>query len=181
MADPSARSGVRGLTPRQVQFRMLENSWGEVPILRHDADDKGAGKRPVLPGWEAFAEYGADLPTLADLTDWESRFSHAPGTGLPMGNEVAIDLDFIRDPILARRAYDITVATLGQTPFIREGQAPKTALVYRASEPIETIRLKTADGSGDGIDILGDGTQLVAFGIHPGTLDRTNGSAPQAR
>jgi hypothetical protein len=89
-----------------------KNGWAALPIVRHDAADKGAGKRPVLTRWEAFAKYGAAVPTLADLNEWESRFGHAPGTGLAMGNEVAIDLDF-RDPILAKRAYDITVAISG--------------------------------------------------------------------
>jgi hypothetical protein len=124
------RSGVSGLTPHQVRFRLLGNGWAALPILRHDADDRHAGKCLVCGGWEEFAEYGADLPTLADLNDWDARFGHAPGTGLPMGNEVAIDLDFLRDPSLARRAYDIMVATCGETPFVRQGQAPKTALVY---------------------------------------------------
>jgi hypothetical protein len=86
-----------------------------------------------------------------------------------LGNQVAIDIDFLRVPALARRAYDVTVGICSETPFVRQGQAPKAALVYRAAEPIETIRLKAADRSGDGIDVLGDGTQLVGFGIHPST------------
>jgi hypothetical protein len=140
-----------------------------LPILRHDADDKGAGKRPVLAGWEAFAEYGAGLPTVGDLADWEARFGHAPGTGLPMGNEVAIDLDLLRDPALADHARRIAFEVFGPTSLVRVGQAPKVALVYRAAEPIDRIHLKTADGSGDGVDVLGDGAQLVAFGIHRDT------------
>jgi hypothetical protein len=88
-----------------------------------------------------------------------------------MGNEVAIDLDFLRDPILAKRAYDIAIAAFGETPLVRQGQAPKTALLYRAAEPIATIKLKAANGSGDGVDIIGDGAQLVAFGIHPDTIE----------
>jgi hypothetical protein len=114
------RSGVSGLTPHQVRFRLLGNSWAALPILEHDADDRHAGKRPVIVGWKEFAEYGADFPTLADLNDWDARFGHAPGTGLAMGDEVAIDLDFLCDPSLARRAYDITVATCGETPFVRQ-------------------------------------------------------------
>jgi hypothetical protein len=175
------RSGVRGLTPFQVRFQALENGWAALPIVRHDAADKGAGKRPVIAGWEAFAEFGADLPTLADLNDWDARFGHAPGTGLPMGNEVAIELVFLRDPTLAKRAYDIAVAICGETPFVRQGQAPKTALVYRAAEPIETIRLKADDGSGEGLDVLGGGAQLWRTASTRTPWSPTSRSAPRAR
>jgi hypothetical protein len=145
--------------------------------VRHDAREKDAGKKPSIAGWNDFAEYAAALPTADDLAGWESGNHRAPGTGIAIGNEVAIDLDFIRDPILASRAYDITVATCGETPFVRQGQAPKTALVYRSAEPIETLRLKATNGSGDGVDIIGHGAQLVVFGIHPILWSPTSGWA----
>src|SRR5918993_1935772 len=145
-----APSGVPGLSPRQVRLATIGNQWGALPILRHDAARKNADKAPVNAGWEEFAAFGADLPTLADLNEWDARFPYAPGTGLPLGNQVAIDIDFLRVPALARRAYDVTVGICGETPFVRQGQAPKAALIYRVVEPIETIRLKAADRSGDG-------------------------------
>ena len=61
------RSGVRGLSPFQVRFRLLENGWAALPIVRHDAREKDAGKKPSIAGWNDFAEYAAALPTADDL------------------------------------------------------------------------------------------------------------------
>jgi hypothetical protein len=171
MAEPSARSGVRGLSSSQVRSRALKNTWGPLPVVRHDAREMNAGKKPAVENWQLFAQYGAALPTADDLARWERGNFRAPGTGFAMGNQAAFDLDFLCDPAMAVRAYDIAVAVCGETPFVREGQAPKRALVYRAAEPIASLRLKNADGYGDGIDILGQGSQLVGFGIHPGTRE----------
>jgi hypothetical protein len=52
---------------------------------------------------------------------------------------------------------------------VRFGKAPKRALLLRTNEPFKKIvGLFTApDGSEHKIEILGDGQQIVAHGIHP--------------
>jgi Bifunctional DNA primase/polymerase, N-terminal len=164
------RSGVVGLTPLQLRYALLRNGWDVVPIVRHDVADKSAGKRPVIRGWEQFAQYDAPLPSCEHLRKWDRKALEQPGTGIPCGDVVAIDIDFASDPDLAHEMQRMAVETFGSTPFVRQGQAPKLALVYRAAEAIETQAFKVHDGSGDGLDILAIGRQLVAFGIHPKTL-----------
>src|SRR5215212_7741116 len=167
--SPPHRSGASGLTSLQIRFAMIRNGWGVLPILAHDAPKKSAGKAPGSRRWETWAQHGAPLPTLEDLRPWD-RYEW-PGTGVPCGDVVGVDLDFGSDQALADRAHAITVETLGETPFIRQGNAPKRALFYRAAEPIESVSLKATDGSGDGLDILANGRQAVAYGIHPITRD----------
>ena len=75
------RSGVCGLSPFQVRFRLLENGWAALPIVRHDAREKDAGKKPSIAGWNDFAEYAAALPTADDLAGWESGNHRAPEPG----------------------------------------------------------------------------------------------------
>ena len=58
---------------------------------------------------------------------------------------------------------------LGDTPFARVGRAPKMMLIYRAGEPTATRRFKAAQGDDDGIEILGNGAQFVAYGSHQDT------------
>ncbi len=144
------------MTPTQVRLQMLDNGWRPVPVR---------GKAPAVPEWQRFCRSD---PTTDDIESWE-RYPDAVSTGIALGRQVAVDIDVLSDPILAQRIRAEAVACFGQTPFVRVGQAPKVALIYRAAEPIRTVRFKAASGNGDGVDILSDGSQFVAFGIHPTT------------
>jgi hypothetical protein len=74
---------------------------------------------------------------------------------------VAIDID-IADIHVSWQVRQVAADIFGSTPLIRVGQWPKLLLVFRAGEPIDTQHI-------GGVDILGRGSQFVAFGIHPGT------------
>jgi putative DNA primase/helicase len=61
---------------------------------------------------------------------------------------------------------------LGQTPLRRIGREPKMLLVYRVETPhdkLSTADLLFDDGSKAKVEILAEGQQFVAFGIHPDT------------
>ncbi|GJE51820.1 hypothetical protein GOFOIKOB_4884 [Methylobacterium tardum] len=161
-------SGVESLTPHQLRSRVLANGWGALPILAHDAPGKAAGKRPALKAWADFAGFEAARPAQSAVASWDRQFSRAPGTGIPCGTVVGIDVD-VTDPILAAEIEAVARACLGDTPFSRQGKAPKLLLVYRAAEAFPKRAFKANDGSGAGLDILADGSQFVGFGIHPGT------------
>lgn len=162
------RSGFPGSTPRQVRDAMLRNGWGVLPIIAHDAGGKSPGKRPLLTGWQEFAQWDAKPASAGDLAEWDKSAGRAPGTGVPCGDVIGIDLDF-RDPALAERFTAFAFEIFGETPFIRQGRAPKVLLVYRAAEPMAKRAFKTLDGIGDGLDIQAAGSQFIAFGIHPDT------------
>ena len=168
--EETPRSGVVGLTPLQLRYALLHNDWGVLPIVRHDMADKRAGKGPAVRSWQQFAQYDAHLPSNEHLREWDRKAFDQPRTGIPRGDIVAVDLDFAPDPDLAHELRGIAVETLGATPFMRQGQALKLVLVYRATEPIKSQAFKVHDGSGDGFDILASGRQFMAFGIHPKTL-----------
>jgi hypothetical protein len=55
--------------------------------------------------------------------------------------------------------------------LVRFGQAPKRAILLRTDLPFKKIvgNLIAPDGSEQKIELLGDGQQVVAFGIHPTT------------
>ncbi|GJD98104.1 bifunctional DNA primase/polymerase [Methylobacterium isbiliense] len=145
---------------------MRANGWSVVPIVRHDHTDKGAGKRPAFKGWQSFAQHEAPLPSAEALRKWERSASGAPGTGVPCGSVIAIDID-VTDAALAALLAEVACECFGATPFIRQGRAPKVLLVYRAAEPMAKLAFKAADRTGDGLDIIAQGAQFVAFGIHP--------------
>lgn len=143
--------------------------WNVLPIRRHDAPGHGAGKAPGIRGWNQWAAYEAPGATLADIRSWERQDDSWPGTGIACGSILVVDIDFATDAQLAASMRALALEIFGPTPFERQGRAPKIALVYRAAEQLPSVRLKCADGSGDGIDLLADGSQLVAYGIHPAT------------
>jgi len=144
--------------------------WHPLPIRSHDPQGNGAGKAPGIHGWQKHAQFEVAGATAADLKAWQRREQASPGTGIACGSVVAIDIDFGSDTKLVARAKALATQVFGPTPFERQGAYPKLALVYRAAEPIRSVSLKAADGSGDGIDILAEGRQFVAYGIHPKTL-----------
>ena len=160
-----------GLTPTQVRAQLARMGWtGALPIHAHDRGHASRGKAPGIARWQVRARYEGDETTAADLKAWERKERQWPGTGLACGNVVTIDADFATDAALADTVTTLAVDVFGETPFVRQGQAPKVALVYRAAEAMPSISLKTADGSGDGIDILAEARQVVAYGVHWKTL-----------
>ncbi len=77
---------------------------------------------------------------------------------------------WLSDPSLAATVRGIAVEVFGLTPFERVGRRPED--VPRSSAPAPDVvssSHKAADGSGDGVDILADGRQVVAFGLHRDT------------
>ena len=169
--QPPPPSGVEGLTPTQVRARLAQLGWtGTLPIHAHDSGHSSQGKAPAIRGWQQRAQFEGPETTAADLRSWERREREWPGTGIACGNIVAIDADFATDSALAEAVTGLAFEVFGPTPFLRQGQAPKVALLYRAAEAMPSLHLKAADGSGDGIDIQCQNTQVVAYGVHWKTL-----------
>jgi predicted P-loop ATPase len=151
---------------------LLSQGYKPVPVM---------GKRPLLPDWRGAAA-SADL---AELERWTTTFSYpnAKGgqsfyrgdqhtnTGLLCGALIGLDIDVLV-PALAEKLEALAVQMLGATPLRRVGKAPKLLLCYRAGEGIskmETPELTLPDGSKAQVEVLAEGQQFVAYGIHPDT------------
>jgi hypothetical protein len=100
-------------------------------------------------------------PTTAQEVEIWSAWPNA-AVGIACGAVVGIDIDIVDDGDLAHALDRLARDTLGDTPVLRIGQAPKRLLVYRATDTVRSQRLGP-------IEILGDGRQFVAFGTHPTT------------
>lgn len=115
------------------------------------------GKRPVIREWERLCQ---SLPSDWLLRKWVSQFP-AHNVGAACGHLVALDIDDeTEDGALALQSR--AFGAFGETPLIRIGQAPRRVLLYRAPEPFPSIREKE-------VQVLGRGTQVVLFGLHPKT------------
>jgi hypothetical protein len=115
------------------------------------------GKTPVVPRWQN------SRPTDSEWLRKVLRSNRYPGcnVGIVCGRAIAIDID-ADDPAEAERLKGLTVQHLGPTPFRRIGRYPRTLLLYRPADRIDSCKIGC-------IDVLSFGKQFVAYGIHPDT------------
>jgi hypothetical protein len=156
-------------------YRPLE-VWG--PNER--VDDRGQplknpGKQPRGVNWQQRASRN---PPEAAVTAPNPR---ALSTGVLCGLVVAPDID-VPQQELADRIVDLFEKRCGLTSLVRVGKAPKILLCYKVGHPfskIQTRELYLPDGMMVKVEVLAQGQQFVADGIHPQTGQPycwTNGS-----
>ena len=132
----------------------------------------------------ALVEAGYDITPVtgkrAYLTGWTSRppealnyNAHASASiGVLTGgahNLVAVDVDVLHSPT-ASQIEALIGDELGEAPR-RIGNAPKSLFLFRCAEPFLKTRTGVYEIAGDdsAVEILGEGQQFVASGVHPDT------------
>jgi hypothetical protein len=112
----------------------------------------------------------------------------ALNTGLLCGDAVAFDIDIL-DQQLADQIVILIETTVGRTPLVRIGRPPKILLVYRPEHSfnkMQTPEMFFSDGTKAKIELLAEGQQFVADGVHPDTgkpygwTDRSPAEVPLA-
>ncbi len=129
---------------------LVANGYPIVPV-------RPRSKHPtIISSWRDQSWHPADTKILED---WRRNYPDH-GIGLACGRDVvAIDID-AEDAATVAQIHELCRSLLGDTPLIRQGRAPRIALIYRAAEPIISRRLGV-------LDTIGLGAQLVAYGKHP--------------
>lgn len=138
----------------ELRLKLLAAGYDPVPA---------AGKRPLLKDWQK-------IEILPDtIRGWEAS-PNLSNTGIRCGQVVAIDIDIL-DGGLSERVKNLALQMLGDTSLVRIGRAPKQLMVYRSSAPARKRSVSSAPDMGaHKIEILGEGNQFIAFGVHPDTL-----------
>ena len=126
--------------------RLLEMGYLPLPIIPRQ-------KNPAPSRWTT-------LPINAAQVDAWSLQYPGHGIGLRTGSLVGIDIDVL-DADRAHALQALAFAQFGCT-LIRVGRWPKRLLLYRTLRPFAKLQVP-------GVEILGQGQQFVAFGIHPDT------------
>jgi putative DNA primase/helicase len=163
----------------QHGYRPIE-IWGPDQLVNDKGEPlKNPGKQPR----GLWRKNGALDPPAAASVRPDPR---ALNTGLLCGDVVTFDIDVL-DAELVDRIVALIEGKFGPTPLVRIGRAPKTLLVYRPKDKfrkIETPELFFPDGSKAQVELLAEGEQFVADGIHPDTgepyhwTDRTPADVP---
>lgn len=126
------------------------------------------GKRPPMDGWD----------TKIDANDqeidlWDKVWPEADNTGIFCKFVPVIDIDILNPDAaeaveqLVRDRYEEAGSIL-----VRIGLAPKRAIPFRTNDPFKKITRNLIAPDGDTkqkLELLCDGQQFVAFGIHPDT------------
>lgn len=141
---------------------------------RRDARGKAVGVR----GWDG-KWFGFDwLPHESDDADFSRWHDMGAGVGVKTGQHngftlIAIDADTL-NPKWAKITRDIVSSHLGDNLPIRVGKYPKAAYICRVDGEYRYTRVEFGERNDKGslqdrVEILSDGRQFVAHGIHPAT------------
>jgi hypothetical protein len=136
--------------------KLIDGGFRPIPIAPREKKPSRVDNRGdwINLGWERFK---TEPITPSHIRMWGS-WSEC-GIGIICGDVVAVDID-LNDEAQCDLAYGIFNRMLGPTPAVRIGRPPRRLLVYRTETPFKKI-------SASPIEVLADGQQFVAYGIHP--------------
>lgn len=146
-----------------------------IPVMPPGA--KGFDGKPVpaagkCPGTRTGSGTWARLPRWTEVraSDSDAREWEASGAnvGVLARGLLCVDID-VDDVALAGELRALTRKVLGPAPA-RTGKPPRSLLLYRCRDNERKATVSFVhEGVKHQIEILGDGQQFVADGIHPGT------------
>lgn len=150
-AHPESISSVA-----EIRTTLIMNGYLPIPAN---------GKRPVVAGWSKLRMTAETVDRY--ITDYPTQTN----TGLLTGHLVAIDVDAPDDAtadILVGMVLDLPN---GAEAPCRVGRAPKCLFVFRTREPLPKASTGKflINGERCEVEVLGDGQQFIADGIHPET------------
>jgi hypothetical protein len=160
-----------GDTPTSIRLQLKAAGFAPLPLN---------GKAPKsVRGWQDKLDSTAD-----EIKLWEKLYPYDHNTGLLTRLVPTIDIDIMHPEAaeaieaLAREHFEERGDIL-----VRVGKPPKRAIMLRTDEPFSKLTRGFAWPNGSGqIEILADGQQVVAFGVHPDTKQpyRWHGGEPGA-
>ena len=143
----------------EIRLGLREAGFSPLPVN---------GKRPVQDRWQT--GLGS---SHGEIQSWDRNFPHAKNTGILTATVPALDIDIFNEE--AAEAVELLVRErFGDdgTILVRFGQPPKRLIPFLTDRPFPKIQynLIAANGTeGEKLELLADGQQFVAFGIHPET------------
>jgi len=149
--------------PTVIEIRQALVDRGYVPI-------PVVGKAPPFSKWQQ-----VENVTTKMLEGWRRNWPSATNTGVLTKTTPTLDIDILNEPA-AVAVEELVRDRFGEHGciLVRIGNAPKRAIPFCVrGAPFSkiTVNLIAANGAtGEKIEFLGDGQQVVAAGIHPDTL-----------
>jgi len=154
------------MTPEtELRLKLRRSGFSPLPAI---------GKKVLLEKWTQKLDADAD-----EIAGWAPRYPQWTNTGILTARTPAFDVD-IKDAEAASAIENLTREWLEERHgefLLRFGMMPKRAILFQTNAPFKKVRAivtptpkRAADGSDDQkLEFLGDGQQIIAFGIHPDT------------
>src|SRR5262245_4625073 len=160
-SPPLPHEKLRGIvTARRVT--LLKLGYEPIPVL-------SGRKRPAMNGWQ---EARITIPPEEDvITPWADTYPGALSTGIRTRYTPGFDID-IKDQNVADQVEQALLNMVpGGTILRRVGQPPKRLIPFRCTTPFKKISatFKASDETVHKVEVLADGQQFVAEGIHETT------------
>jgi hypothetical protein len=146
-------------TVLEVRQALVDHGYVPIPV---------EGKIPPFKRWQKVENVSRPM-----LEAWAKNWPRASNTGILTEFTPTLDADVLNEPA-AIAIEDLVRERFEERGYIlpRIGKAPKRAIPFRTNDPFNKItsNLIAADGStGEKIEFLGAGQQVVAAGVHPDT------------
>jgi hypothetical protein len=148
-----------------LRVHLLVNGYVPLP-----AEQKGV----YLEGWSNLDENGIQCgvqPTVEMIDSWSVEYPHWQSTSVRCGEVVGIDCDVL-DRAVAEKIRNEARRCFGKSFPTRVGAPPKFLMMCRTAEPFSklyTDKYMQPDGGESRVEVLCNGQQFIAFGIHPKT------------
>jgi hypothetical protein len=140
----------------QRRVRYIKAGYEPLPCI---------GKRPAPAGWSKM-QIDLDAPVA-----WGAVYPNATNTGIRTQRAPAVDID-VYDAAMADRVEAVLQSAVSAPLRKRIGMPPKRLIPFRCDTPFSKIIAKFKSPNDDKIhtvEVLGDGQQYIAEGIHPDT------------
>ena len=146
-------------TVLEVRQALVDHGYVPIPVI---------GKAPPFEKWQKIENV-----SHAMLEGWGRNWPRASNTGILTKHTPTLDADVLNE-LAAIAIEDLVRERFEDRGCIlpRIGKPPKRAIPFRTVDPFAkiTANLIAADGStGEKIEFMCDGQQVVVAGIHPGT------------
>lgn len=148
---------------REYGEKLRVNGYTVIPIYAPDADKKGAGKRPIGKDWER------TINDKEQIEGWAKKFTNN-GIGILTKYTPAVDID-VYDRDASLHMAGVIEKMFGEVPC-RIGKKPKRLYLFSCLTPFSKVKSGVWEddfGQQHAVEILADGQQFVAYGIHPDT------------
>ena len=165
LADIAAVRDLCGDELASRRLHMLSNGYVPLP-----ASDKGV----FLPNWSKLDENGNQCgidPTVDEIDRWSAEQPDWQSTSVRCGEVVAIDCDIL-DKAVADKVRAEARRCFGKAFPTRVGNPPKFLMMCRTANTFSklwTNKYVQPNGDKSRVEVLANGQQFIAFGIHTKT------------